>query len=580
MRQSILAPIQSAGITPNLTDYEKARRSFSWAQAEQHFSWSKTGRVNMAHECIDRHVEDGYGDKRALHYLEGDDERVWTFAELKQETDRWATALRNEGVRRGDIVFIFLPKNADCYIAMLATVKLGAVAGPLFEAFMEEAVRDRIADCDGRFLITDPDLAVRVPRSDLPSLEKVFVTAGVEQCREDEISWNGILAATQVTDSPTEWVELDAPLNIHYTSGSTGKPKGIVHAHRAMIHQYQTGQWVLDIQDEDVYWCTAHPGWVTGTVYALFAPWLNRATIVVSGGRFDADSWYAAIEKAGITVWYSAPTAFRMLKAAGAEVAARYDLSTLRHVLSVGEPLNPEVIYWGLEQLGLRIHDTWWMTETGAQLIVNLPSEPIKPGSMGRPIPGIDICILDDAGIEQASGDIGHLAIRAPWPGLMREVWQNEAKYQSYFQFGGWYLSGDLAYRDADGYVFFQGRSDDMINSAGERIGPFEVESKLLEHGAVAEAGVVGKPDPLRGEIVKAFLVLKPGVNNTPELIDDIRLFVRTHLSAHAAPREIEVIAELPKTKISGKILRRELKTWKTPDEAVSGLPASESPSR
>lgn len=580
MRQSILAPIQSAGITPNLTDYEEARRSFSWAQAEQHFSWSKTGRVNMAHECIDRHVEDGYGDKRALHYLEGDDERVWTFAELKQETDRWATALRNEGVRRGDIVFIFLPKNADCYIAMLATVKLGAVAGPLFEAFMEEAVRDRIADCDGRFLITDPDLAVRVPRSDLPSLEKVFVTAGVEQCREDEISWNGILAATQVTDSPTEWVELDAPLNIHYTSGSTGKPKGIVHAHRAMIHQYQTGHWVLDIQDEDVYWCTAHPGWVTGTVYALFAPWLNRATIVVSCGRFDADSWYAAIEKAGITVWYSAPTAFRMLKAAGAEVAARYDLSTLRHVLSVGEPLNPEVIYWGLEQLGLRIHDTWWMTETGAQLIVNLPSEPIKPGSMGRPIPGIDICILDDAGIEQASGDIGHLAIRAPWPGLMREVWQNEAKYQSYFQFGGWYLSGDLAYRDADGYVFFQGRSDDMINSAGERIGPFEVESKLLEHGAVAEAGVVGKPDPLRGEIVKAFLVLKPGVNNTPELIDDIRLFVRTHLSAHAAPREIEVIAELPKTKISGKILRRELKTWKTPDEAVSGLPASESPSR
>lgn len=580
MRQSILAPIQSAGITPNLTDYEEARRSFSWAQAEQHFSWSKTGRVNMAHECIDRHVEDGYGDKRALHYLEGDDERVWTFAELKQETDRWATALRNEGVRRGDIVFIFLPKNADCYIAMLATVKLGAVAGPLFEAFMEEAVRDRIADCDGRFLITDPDLAVRVPRSDLPSLEKVFVTAGAEQCREDEISWNGILAATQVTDSPTEWVELDAPLNIHYTSGSTGKPKGIVHAHRAMIHQYQTGHWVLDIQDEDVYWCTAHPGWVTGTVYALFAPWLNRATIVVSGGRFDADSWYAAIEKAGITVWYSAPTAFRMLKAAGAEVAARYDLSTLRHVLSVGEPLNPEVIYWGLEQLGLRIHDTWWMTETGAQLIVNLPSEPIKPGSMGRPIPGIDICILDDAGIEQASGDIGHLAIRAPWPGLMREVWQNEAKYQSYFQFGGWYLSGDLAYRDADGYVFFQGRSDDMINSAGERIGPFEVESKLLEHGAVAEAGVVGKPDPLRGEIVKAFLVLKPGVDNTPELIDDIRLFVRTHLSAHAAPREIEVIAELPKTKISGKILRRELKTWKTPDEAVSGLPASESPSR
>ncbi|RAZ68347.1 acetate--CoA ligase [Planococcus maitriensis] len=569
MRQTVLAPALDAGNTPNLTDYEEACRTFSWEQAERQFSWSKTQRVNMAHECIDRHVEDGYGHKPALHYIEGAHQRVWTFAELKQETDRWATAFRNEGVKRGDIVFIFLPKNADCYIAMLATVKIGAVAGPLFEAFMEEAVRDRIDDCKGRFLITDPDLAARVPRKDLPSLEKVFVTAGPESCRDNEISWTDILADTFVSGSPTEWVDLDAPLNIHYTSGSTGKPKGIVHAHRAMIHQYQTGHWVLDIKDDDIYWCTAHPGWVTGTVYAIFAPWLNRATIVVNGGRFDADSWYAAIEKAGVTVWYSAPTAFRMLKAAGDELVGRYDLSTLRHVLSVGEPLNPEVIYWGVEQLGLRIHDTWWMTETGAQLIVNLPSEPIKPGSMGRPFPGIDIRILDDDGIEQAPGDIGHLAIRAPWPGLMREVWQNEEKYRSYFQFDGWYLSGDLAYQDADGYVFFQGRSDDMINSSGERIGPFEVESKLLEHGAVAEAGVVGKPDPLRGEIVKAFIVLKPGYQNTPELLQEIRLFVRSQLSAHAAPREIEVLAELPKTKISGKILRRQLKTWNADEEPV-----------
>jgi acetyl-CoA synthetase len=561
MSNRSLAPSFQSGNTPNLPDYDQARSSFSWQQVEQQFTWSETGKVNMAHECIDRHVEDGFGGKTALHYINGECEERWTFDELKRQTDRVAAALRNEGVRRGDIVFIFLPKNADCYIAMLAVVKLGAIAGPLFEAFMEEAVRDRIQDCAGRFIITDPDLAVRIPRDDLPSLEKVFITAGADRCRAGEISLTELVEQTADNGFSTEWVDLEDPLNIHYTSGSTGKPKGIIHAHRAMIHQYQTGHWVLDLKDDDVYWCTAHPGWVTGTVYAIFAPWLNRATIVVNGGRFDADSWYDTIERAKVTVWYSAPTAFRMLKSAGDEVLARYDLRSLRHILSVGEPLNPEVIYWGSEQLGLRIHDTWWMTETGAQLIVNLPSEIIKPGSMGRPFPGIAVSILNDQGEVLPDGEIGHLAIRAPWPGIMREVWQNEAKYKSYFQFDGWYLSGDLAIQDEDGYIFFQGRSDDMINSSGERIGPFEVESKLLEHGAVAEAGVIGKPDALRGEIVKAFIVLNSGYAHSAELIEDIRLFVRSKLSAHAAPREIEVIEELPKTKISGKILRRELKT-------------------
>lgn len=556
-----LAPSFQPGNKPNLPDYDQARSSFSWQQVEQQFTWSETGKVNMAHECIDRHVEDGFGGKTALHYINGEYEEWWTFDELKRQTDRVAAALHSEGVRRGDIVFIFLPKNADCYIAMLAVVKIGAIAGPLFEAFMEEAVRDRIQDCAGRFIITDPDLAVRIPRDELPSLEKVFITADADRCRTDEISLTELVEQTADNGFSTEWVDLEDPLNIHYTSGSTGKPKGIIHAHRAMIHQYQTGHWVLDLKEDDVYWCTAHPGWVTGTVYAIFAPWLNRATIVVNGGRFDADSWYATIERAKVTVWYSAPTAFRMLKSAGDEVLARYDLRSLRHILSVGEPLNPEVIYWGSEQLGLRIHDTWWMTETGAQLIVNLPSEIIKPGSMGRPFPGIAVSILNDQGEVLPDGEIGHLAIRAPWPGIMREVWQNEDKYKSYFQFDGWYLSGDLAIQDEDGYIFFQGRSDDMINSSGERIGPFEVESKLLEHGAVAEAGVIGKPDALRGEIVKAFIVLNSGYVHSAELIEDIRLFVRSKLSAHAAPREIEVIEELPKTKISGKILRRELKT-------------------
>lgn len=556
-----LQPLHQANkVRNNLTDYPESLSGFSWKEAEKQFSWHKTGRVNMAYECIDRHVEDGHGEKVALHYLDGKNEEKLTFSDLKQKTDLLAAVLKKEGVKKGDIVFVFLPKNPDCYIAMIAAVKVGAVAGPLFEAFMEEAIRDRIADCNGRYIITDAELAKRIPKKDLPSLEKILVTAEPEECKDGAISLNERLRNTAYEDSPIEWVDLEDGLNIHYTSGSTGKPKGIVHAHRAMIQQYQTGKWVLDLQEDDVYWCTAHPGWVTGTVYAIFSPWLNRATIMLNGGRFDAESWYSAIEKAGVTVWYSAPTAFRMLKAEGDEILQRYDLSSLRHILSVGEPLNPEVIHWGVEKLKMRIHDTWWMTETGAQLIVNLPSEVIKPGSMGRPFPGIEVAILNENGEKQPAGEIGHLAIKAPWPAIMKEVWKNKEKYDSYFRFPGWYLSGDLACQDEEGYVFFQGRSDDMINSSGERIGPFEVESKLLEHEAIAEAAVIGKPDLLRGEIVKAFIVLNKGYANDPALIEDIRKFVRYKLSAHAAPREIEVLQELPKTKISGKILRRELK--------------------
>ncbi|MDF2606305.1 MAG: acsA [Bacillales bacterium] len=544
----------------NLQNYELERTIFNWKSVEKKFSWNSTGKVNMAYECIDRHVDDGFGDKIALHYINENEELKLTFLEVKEKTDHLASVLIKHGIKKGDFVFIFLPKHPDCYLAMIAAIKIGAVAAPLFEAFMEEAIKDRIGDCNGKYLISHPDFIKRVPRKELPSLSTVFITAEPEQCTEDEISLIRELRETENSFNSTQWVDLDARLNVHYTSGSTGKPKGIVHAHRAMIQQYQTGKWVLDLKEDDVYWCTAHPGWVTGTVYGIFAPWLNRATIVVNGGRFNADSWYSTIERAKVTVWYSAPTAFRMLKAEGNEILKQYDLSSLRHILSVGEPLNPEVIVWGVDVLGKRIHDTWWMTETGAQLIANLPSETIKPGSMGRALPGIEVAILDDYGNRVPSGTIGHLGIKIGWPAIMREVWKNTEKYDSYFPFKNWYVSGDLAKQDEDGYIFFQGRSDDMINSSGERIGPFEVESKLIEHEAIAEAGVIGKPDLIRGEIVKAFVVLKKGFEPSVTLIDDIKNFVKTKLAAHAAPREIEIVEELPKTKISGKILRRELK--------------------
>lgn len=347
---------------------------------------------------------------------------------------------------------------------------------------------------------------------------------------------------------------------LHYTSGSTGRPKGVYHVHNAMIQHYATAEWVLDLKPDDVYWCTADPGWVTGTSYGIFAPWLYGVTNVVRGGRFTPESWYETLEKYKVTVWYTAPTALRMLVSHGEDKVKQYDLSALRHILSVGEPLNPEVITWGLRAFGLRIHDTWWMTETGAQMIVNLPCNEIRPGSMGKPIPGVEASIIDHEGNELPPNQMGNLAIKAGWPAMMRQIWNNPGKYESYF-INGWYISGDSAYRDEDGYFWFQGRLDDVINTSGERVGPFEVESKLIEHPAVAEAGVIGKPDPERGEIIKAFITLNDGYEESEDLLQDIRKFVKTGLSAHAEPREIEIKDTIPKTR-SGKIMRRLLKSW------------------
>lgn len=422
---------------------------------------------------------------------------------------------------------------------------------------MEQAVRDRLEDSEAKMLITTPELLERVPEKDLPNLEKVVLIGG--ESSGDYISYEEEMKDAS-EDFDIEWVDLEDGMLLHYTSGSTGKPKGVYHVHNAMIQHYQTGKWVLDLQEGDVYWCTADPGWVTGTSYGIFAPWLNGVTNVIRGGRFSADDWYAMIGEKDISVWYSAPTAFRKLMSAGAEVAKKHDMSSLRHVLSVGEPLNPEVITWGLKAFDLRIHDTWWMTETGAQLICNYPSMEIRPGSMGKPIPGVKASIIDNEGNELPPNQMGNLAIEEGWPSQMRAIWNNPGKFESYF-INGWYVSGDSAYQDEDGYFWFQGRLDDVINTSGERVGPFEVESKLIEHEAVAEAGVIGKPDPERGEIIKAFITLNEGYSESDDLLENIRKFVKQGLSAHAAPREIEVKDTIPKTR-SGKIMRRLLKSW------------------
>ncbi|MGM0948192.1 MAG: acetate--CoA ligase [Bacillota bacterium] len=545
----------------HLKNYEETYRHFDWAEAEKHFSWHETGKLNGAYEAIDRHAESFRKNKVALYYKDANRDEKYTFKEMKEESNRAGNVLKRYGnVEKGDRVFIFMPRSPELYFIMLGAIKIGAIAGPLFEAFMEGAVKDRLENSEAKVVVTTPELLERIPADTLPHLQHIFVVGGKAESGANIINYDEA-AKQEGTRLDIEWMDKKDGYLLHYTSGSTGTPKGVLHVHEAMIQQYQTGKWVLDLKEEDIYWCTADPGWVTGTVYGIFAPWLNGATNVIVGGRFSPESWYGTIEQLGVNVWYSAPTAFRMLMGAGDEMAAKYDLTSLRHVLSVGEPLNPEVIRWGHKVFNKRIHDTWWMTETGSQLICNYPCMEIKPGSMGKPIPGVEAAIVDNQGNELPPYRMGNLAIKKGWPSMMHTIWNNPEKYESYFMPGGWYVSGDSAYMDDEGYFWFQGRVDDVIMTSGERVGPFEVESKLVEHQAIAEAGVIGKPDPVRGEIIKAFIALREGYEPSDKLKEEIRLFVKQGLAAHAAPREIEFKDKLPKTR-SGKIMRRVLKAW------------------
>ena len=546
-------------VKANLEDYQ-AMKNFDWSTAEQEFSWFETGKLNIAYEAIDKHATSATASKIALYYSDTTRNESYTFFDMMIQSNKAANVLKEYGnVLKGDRVFIFMPRSPELYFALLGALKTGAIVGPLFEAFMEGAVFDRLYNSEAKVIVTTPTLLPRIPVEKLPALQKIMIVG--EQIEESDKHIDFIKAMKDAaSEFDIEWMDKEDGMILHYTSGSTGAPKGVLHVHYAMIQQYKTAQWVLDLKEDDIFWCTADPGWITGTSYGIFGPWLNGVTNVVLGGRFSPEAWYQTIEQYKITVWYSAPTAFRMLMGAGDDIVKKYDMSSLRHILSVGEPLNPEVIRWGMDVYGHRIHDTWWMTETGAHMICNYPSMDIKPGSMGKPIPGTHAAIIDDYGNELPPNTMGNLALKKGWPSMMRQIWKNPSKYESYF-INDWYISGDSAYMDTDGYFWFQGRVDDVIMTAGERVGPFEVESKLIEHPAVVEAGVIGKPDPIRGEIIKAFVALKEGVEPSDQLAEDIILFVKKGLSAHAAPREIEFKDKLPKTR-SGKIMRRVLKAW------------------
>ena len=545
----------------NMRSYEEAYNNFEYEAVIHEFEGLGNGKYNIAYEAIDKHVKNGLGDKIALHWEGANGEKVdFTFRDMSRCSNKVANAFRSLGVEKGDRIFCFLSRVPELYISAIAIPKVGGIFGPLFAAFGPEAVKDRLAGCAAKVLITDKVLYERVKPilADLPDLQYVMITGeGVEEGGK-VISYERIVteASEEFTVEPTG---LEDPFIIHYTSGSTGSPKGVVHVHKAMLGHYQTSKWVLDLRSDDIYWCSADPGWVTGTSYGIYGPWLHAITQVVNSEAFNAETWYKTIETNKVTVWYTAPTALRMLMKAGDAITRDYDFSALRHICSAGEPLNPEVIRWGLKVFYLPIHDTWWQTETGSQMIVNYPCMDIKPGSMGRPVPGVKAAVIDSNGNELPRDSVGLLALRPVWPSMMRQIWGDEAKYNEYFKIKGWYISGDNAYVDDDGYFWFIGRADDIINTSGHRVGPFEVENALVDHPAIAEAGVIGKPDEERGEIIKAFVTLRDGHVYDEALFDDIKKFVRKNLAAHAYPREIEVVSTLPKTK-SGKIMRRVLK--------------------
>lgn len=546
-------------VWPNLENYEAARENFDWKNFHNLLEWFNNGKINAAYNAITRHTKTEKKNKVALYWEAADGHKEeYSFLEMDDLSNKFANVLRKNGIKKGDRVFLFLPRVPQIYIAFLGTLKVGAIAGTLFSAFGPQALKDRLFNSGAKMIVTNTELKKRVyeVKKELPEL-KMIMNIDHHGVEEGEIRYGKEMDEASA-DFECEHMDPEDLGFMLYTSGTTGKPKGVVHAHYAILQQHLTSSWVLDLHDEDVYWCTADPGWVTGIAYEILGPWSCGASQVVYEGRFSPENWYNIIQKHRVTVWYTAPTAIRMLMKSGSELTKNYNLSSLRHLCSVGEPLNPEAIKWGCETFGLSFHDTWWQTETGAMIMVNLPTTNIKPGSMGRPFPGLEGGIVDDEGNELPPDTEGNLAIRPGWPSMLRGIWGNEKKYKSLFV-NNWYITGDKARMDKDGYFWFYGRSDDVIKTSGERVGPFEVESALVEHSAIAEAGVIGKPDKERGEIIKAFITLNPGFEMNDKLMAEIKKFVKKRLAGHAYPREIDVKDKLPKTR-SGKIMRRVLK--------------------
>lgn len=571
-------------VAPNWADYEATRASFSWREARRALAGLPGGGLNIAFEAVERHAAGQYAGRAAFRFLSPDrGPRNISYRQLSQLTNRFANVLSTLGLGKGDRLFVLAGRIPELYIAVLGGFKIGAVVCPLFSAFGPEPLATRLRLGGARAIVTTSQLYRRKlaqVRDQLPGLQHVLLVA-----EAGAPPTPGTLDLQQLMNAAADDFDIactspeDMAL-LHFTSGTTGTPKGAVHVHDAVLMHAMTGRYALDLHPDDVYWCTADPGWVTGTSYGIIAPLLQGVTSIVDEAEFDAERWYRILQEQQVSVWYTAPTAIRMLMKAGNAIPAKYSFPLLRFIASVGEPLNPEAVWWGQEVLGLPIHDNWWQTETGGIMLANTPAFDIKPGSMGRPLPGVEACVVrrNEAGevqvIEQPDVQ-GELALRRGWPSMLRGYLNNEERYRKCFA-GDLYLTGDLVRRDADGYFWFIGRIDDVIKSAGHLIGPFEVESALMEHPAVAEAGVIGKPDETVGELVKAFVSLNAGYTPSDALRMELLGHARVRLGAAVAPKEIDFLPSLPRTR-SGKIMRRLLRARELglPEGDISTLETS-----
>jgi acetyl-CoA synthetase len=548
-------------------DVGLAGGAFSWAEVGRELGASPDGRLNIADLAVDRHARSPRADRPAFRFLGADGaSRTISYRELAGLTDRFANLLKSMNVNKGDCVFVLCERILELYVAVLGTLKMGAVASPLFQAFGPEPIRTRIAQAAGKVLVTTASTYQRKVaglRAGLPSLKHVLLV--------DDLGLGAIAGTLDLhtlmrlaPDTPALVpTRAEDPAFLHFTSGTTGMPKGAIHVHGAVLSHFATARSALDLRPDDVFWCTADPGWVTGTSYGIVAPLVIGATSIVDQSEFDPAHWLRILANERVNVWYTAPTAIRMLMKAGPELFAGQHFPDLRFIASVGEALNPEAVWWGQDVLERPIHDNWWQTETGCIVMANTAAQDIKPGSMGRPLPGFEAQVVrrqpgNTIELIDTPDTVGELALHAGWPSMFRAYLDQPARYGECFA-DNLYLSGDLVRRDADGYYWFVGRRDDVIKSAGHLIGPFEVENVLMEHLSVAEAGVIGKPDALAGEAIKAFVVLKQGVMPTEDLRLELMAHARRRLGAAVAPKEIAFATELPHTR-SGKIMRRLLK--------------------
>ena len=560
-------------VAPNFIEYERTRSGFDWATAPNPCVGMGAGGCNIAYAAVDRHADGPKASRSALRFVSAEAwdgvvaTRDLSYAELARLSRRFTNVLRSLGLNKGDRVFTLMGRSPELYISILGALRNGNVVSPLFSAFGPEPIATRLNIGEADVLITTKAIyqkKIAKIRRNLPTVKHIFVIddhKDYDDARGTLNFWHWMDAADEV--APIEHTMAGDPALLHFTSGTTGTPKGALHVHGAVQMHYLTGLYALDLHPDDTYWCTADPGWVTGMSYGVIAPLLHGVTSIVDEAEFDAERWYRILQTQGVTVWYTAPTAIRMLIKAGPELAAQFHFPRLRFVASVGVPLNAEAVWWGKRVLGLPIHDNWWQTETGGIMIANTPAFDIKPGSMGRPLPGVDAFVVhrnDDGTVSAVDepGVEGELALKPGWPSMFREYLHQEERYHKCFA-NGLYLTGDLVKRDADGYFWFVGRADDVIKSAGHLIGPFEVENALTDHPAVAEAAVIGKPDPTVGELVKAFVTLKDGFAAGDELRLELLGHARKQLGAAVAPKEIEFVDSLPHTR-SGKIMRRLLK--------------------